>query len=164
MKIKDIFRRDPLGISLVNEGVANVAAVEDRTLKYELETFVCEGEYAKGMSLILDGYLGSVDKPEQPAVWVSGFSGRKVPLVRYSGTSGRTSPSTTSPARGLVRLPPKSVTRSRAFPSRKAGVQGSTRQWNSRLGLSVPLAVAVVFRSLDLRGLSRPTRPGCVEA
>ncbi|MDD3390909.1 MAG: hypothetical protein PHO98_06340, partial [Synergistaceae bacterium] len=44
-------------------------------LRYELETFVCSGQYEKGMFHILETYLKNVDQAQQPAVWVSGFYG-----------------------------------------------------------------------------------------
>jgi len=46
---RDIYLKDPTTIKLVNEGVANVN--DERTdqamevLRYELETFVCDGQY-----------------------------------------------------------------------------------------------------------------------
>src|SRR5437660_2858618 len=48
---------------------------ELQTLRYELETFVCEGQYATGLARILGSYLQNLDRPEQPAVWVGGFFG-----------------------------------------------------------------------------------------
>lgn len=79
MKNRDIFQKDPSTQKLVNEGVANVNdgnTEEDlRVLRYELETFVCEGQYEKGMSHILETYLRNIDQSQQPAVWVSGFYG-----------------------------------------------------------------------------------------
>ena len=60
MKNRDIYSKDPSTSKLVNEGVANVN--DDRTeqaltvLRYELETFVCDGQYAKGMEHILDTF------------------------------------------------------------------------------------------------------------
>jgi hypothetical protein len=44
-------------------------------LRYELETFVCDGQYEKGLSHILETYLKNIDQAQQPAVWVSGFYG-----------------------------------------------------------------------------------------
>nr|WP_245395138.1 BREX system P-loop protein BrxC [methane-oxidizing endosymbiont of Gigantopelta aegis] len=44
-------------------------------LRYELETFVCDGQYQKGMEHILETYLKNIDQAQQPAVWVSGFYG-----------------------------------------------------------------------------------------
>ncbi|WP_295543353.1 BREX system P-loop protein BrxC [uncultured Thiohalocapsa sp.] len=77
---QDIYVKDPLANPLLNEGVAEVT--EDRsesamvTLRYELETFVCDGEYEKGLRKILETYLSKLGQaPEQPSVWVSGFYG-----------------------------------------------------------------------------------------
>lgn len=79
MKNRDIYLKDPSVQKLVNEGVANVN--DDRTseamavLRYELETFVCDGQYEKGLELILETYLKNIDQAQQPAVWISGFYG-----------------------------------------------------------------------------------------
>ncbi|MCP5118007.1 MAG: BREX system P-loop protein BrxC, partial [bacterium] len=80
MNNRQIYSKDPLANRLVNNGVAEVS--EDRSkaaleiLRYELETFVCDGEYAKGLRNILDTYLGNLgNAPEQPGVWISGFYG-----------------------------------------------------------------------------------------
>jgi len=79
MKNRDIYQKDPATRKLVNEGVANVN--DERTsqalgvLRYELETFVCDGQYEKGMAHILETYLKNIDQAQQPAVWVSGFYG-----------------------------------------------------------------------------------------
>lgn len=65
---------------LVNNGVAEVS--EDHSeaaqaiLRYELETFVCDGQYEKGLETILDKFLVNLDAgTEQPGVWISGFYG-----------------------------------------------------------------------------------------
>jgi hypothetical protein len=74
---RDIYQKDPSTRKLVNEGVASVN--DEKTnqalsvLRYELETFVCDGQYEKGLEHILDVYLKNIEQAEQPAVWVSGF-------------------------------------------------------------------------------------------
>ncbi|HBI14530.1 MAG TPA: BREX system P-loop protein BrxC [Desulfobulbaceae bacterium] len=79
MKNRDIYQKDPSTRKLVNEGVASVndemTSQALAVLRYELETFVCDGQYDKGMSHILDTYLKNIDHAQQPAVWVSGFYG-----------------------------------------------------------------------------------------
>ena len=79
MKNRDVYERDPDGISLLNNGVAAMtdAATEDerRTLRFELEHFVCEGQYRSGLVRILESYLGLQGQPEQAAAWISGFFG-----------------------------------------------------------------------------------------
>ena len=65
MKNRDIYQKDPATRKLVNEGVASV--IDDTTtqaltvLRYELETFVCDGQYEKGLSHILETYLKNID-------------------------------------------------------------------------------------------------------
>ena len=66
MKNREIYQKDPSLRKLVNQGVANVN--DDRTdaalevLRYELETFVCDGQYEKGMAHILDTFLRNINK------------------------------------------------------------------------------------------------------
>src|SRR5256885_1403184 len=91
MKNREVFIKDPNKYDLVNNGVTEVGDIqtpeEVQTLRYEIETFVCEGQYAKGLSRILSSYIGNLDKPEQPAAWVSGFFGsgksHLVKMLRY---------------------------------------------------------------------------------
>jgi hypothetical protein len=79
MNNRDIYQKDPATRKLVNEGVASVNDERTRqalaVLRYELETFVCDGQYEKGLSHILETYLKNIDQAQQPAVWVSGFYG-----------------------------------------------------------------------------------------
>src|SRR2546421_11089710 len=79
MKNRQLFLKDPIQSELLNNGVAEVRDIQSQselqTLRYELETFVCEGQYATGLARILGSYLRNLDKPEQPAVWVGGFFG-----------------------------------------------------------------------------------------
>lgn len=79
IKNRDVYLKEPTTQKLVNEGVANVN--DDKTvealkvLRYELETFVCDGQYEKGLAHILETYLKNIEQPNQPAVWISGFYG-----------------------------------------------------------------------------------------
>ena len=79
MQNRDVYQRDPSEEKLVNEGVATVndamSEQELAVLRYELQTFVCDGQYEKGLEDILDTYLRNIDQAQQPAVWVSGFYG-----------------------------------------------------------------------------------------
>lgn len=77
---RDIYQLDPTKNRLANNGVAEVkddqSAQALNTLRYELETFVCDGEYEAGMEKILSTYLRNLaDGHEQPGVWISGFFG-----------------------------------------------------------------------------------------
>lgn len=75
MKTKELFLKDPLIWKLINEGVSSNNTEDLATLRYELESFVCEGEYLNGMQRILQGYRDSFQRPEQKAAWISGFYG-----------------------------------------------------------------------------------------
>lgn len=79
MKNRDLFQKDPLDNKLRNDGVARITTTrsenEDATLRYEVESFVCEGQYADGLTRILESFLKGLDSSSQQSVWVSGFFG-----------------------------------------------------------------------------------------
>jgi hypothetical protein len=75
MNNRDIYLKDPSTHKLVNEGVANVNDDKEAVLRYELETFVCEGQYESALLHILDTYLNDLGQAQQPGVWISGFFG-----------------------------------------------------------------------------------------
>ncbi len=76
---RDVYSKDPSTRKLVNTGVVTVndETSEDAlaVLRWELENFVCEGQYRKGMQHLLEEYLKNIDQAYQPAVWISGFYG-----------------------------------------------------------------------------------------
>ncbi|MGD7651659.1 MAG: BREX system P-loop protein BrxC, partial [Verrucomicrobiales bacterium] len=76
----ELFSRDPRSANLANDGQARLVSEAENSkavemLRYELEHFVCEGQYAKGMQRILDSFLGNLSSNAQRASWVSGFYG-----------------------------------------------------------------------------------------
>ncbi len=79
MKNREIFVRNPDDIVLLNNGVAAMSDLltsqEIKTLRFELEHFVCEGEYQRGLVRILESFMRNTGQPEQPAGWISGFFG-----------------------------------------------------------------------------------------
>jgi hypothetical protein len=90
MKNKELFTLNPDENNLVNDGVVEINTAKDdnglKIIRHELKTFVCEGEYQKGIYRILDTFLKHIDEPRQPAVWVSGFFGSgKSHLVKMLG-------------------------------------------------------------------------------
>ena len=90
MKNKEIFTLNPDDNNLVNDGVVEINTAKDDNglaiIRHELKTFVCEGEYQKGIQRILQTYLKHIEQPKQPAVWVSGFFGSgKSHLVKMLG-------------------------------------------------------------------------------
>ena len=83
---REIYSVSPLERKIVNEGIASVNDKNMNVLRYEIETFVCDGQYKKGMEHILDIYLSNLRQEQQPAVWVSGFFGSgKSHLVKMLG-------------------------------------------------------------------------------
>lgn len=77
---REIYQTDPQQNRLENNGVAEVKDDQSlqalQTLRYELRTFVCDGEYEAGLDKILSTYLRNLGEGhEQPGVWISGFFG-----------------------------------------------------------------------------------------
>lgn len=77
---REIYQLDPQLNRLENNGVAEVKDDQSsqalKTLRYELQTFVCDGEYELGLDKILSSYLRNLSSDhEQPGVWISGFFG-----------------------------------------------------------------------------------------
>lgn len=79
LKNREVFLRDPVSTSIPNDGVARVIKPQSEAqwdvLRYELQTFVCEGEYQRGMERVLSAFIDNLQRPQQQAVWVSGFFG-----------------------------------------------------------------------------------------
>jgi len=58
---RELYFRDPTTLELLNNGVSKVSEIgqderQIKTLRFELETFVCDGEYARGLDRILTAY------------------------------------------------------------------------------------------------------------
>ncbi|MFH1745475.1 MAG: BREX system P-loop protein BrxC, partial [Planctomycetota bacterium] len=160
MKNRDLFVKDPHDVELLNNGVAKVmdtsTAEELRTLRFELENFVCEGQYARGLERILSAYLNNLDHPEQPAVWVSGFFGsgksHLVKMLQYFWLDFHF-PDGAS-ARGLPHLPTTITDLLRELATegkRKGGLHAAAGTLGAGAREGVRLALlSVIFRSADL--------------
>src|SRR5262245_38377379 len=160
MKNRDVFSKDPLENRLVNQGVAEVvdpgSEQELRTLRHELETFVCEGQYAKGLERILSAYLTNLNREEQPAVWVSGFYGsgksHLVKMLRFLWSDFTFKDGAT--ARGLAHLPDDIQSQLKELSTqgkRLGGLHATGGKLGAGAGESVRLALlGIVFRSVGL--------------
>ncbi|MEA3411966.1 MAG: BREX system P-loop protein BrxC [Pseudomonadota bacterium] len=161
MKNRDIYQRDPSKITLLNNGVATMTDAltfeERRTLRFELEHFVCEGEYQRGLVRILDSYVSNQGQPEQRAAWVSGFFGsgksHLAKMLRFLWTD-YTFPEDGASARGLARLPNdvqdtlKEIT---TLGKRAHGLHAAAGTLGAGAGDSVRLALlGIVFKSVEL--------------
>ena len=161
MKNRDVYERDPDAISLLNNGVAAMTDaatdVERRTLRFELEHFVCEGQYRSGLVRILESYLGRQGQPEQPAAWISGFFGsgksHLAKMLRFLWTD-YTFPGDGASARGLARLPPNVAELFREVSTlgrRGDGLHAAAGTLGAGAGGSVRLALlGIVFKSAGL--------------
>jgi len=160
MKNHNIFLKDPATQKLVNEGVANVN--DDKTsqalavLRYELDTFVCDGQYEKGMLHILETYLKNIDEAQQPAVWVSGFFGSgKSHLVKMLRALWQdTVFEDSATARGIAKLPREisdSLKELGIQGKRHGGLHAASGTLGAGAGGSVRLALlGILFKSADL--------------
>ncbi len=160
MQNREIYSKDPSTRKLVNEGVASV---NDETndqaltvLRYELDTFVCDGQYAKGLEHILETYQKNINQAQQPAVWVSGFYGSgKSHLVKMLRALWIDTPfpdGTT--ARGIATLPQniqdllKELT---TQSKRHGGLHAASGTLGAGASGSVRLALLrIIFKSIGL--------------
>jgi len=158
---RDLYQVDPTTRKLVNEGVASVNDEKTKealaVLRYELETFVCDGQYEKGMAHILETYLKNVEQAQQPAVWVSGFygSGKSHLLKMLRALWVDTVFEDGATARGIAHLP-KNITDNIKELSTQGVRHGGLHAASGTLGSSsrdksVRLALlSVVFKSVGL--------------
>ena len=161
MKNREIYQRDPSEITLLNNGVATMTDALDederRTLRFELEHFVCEGEYRRGLVRILDSYLSNQGQTEQPAAWVSGFFGsgksHLAKMLRFLWIDYHF-PGDGASARGLARLPDdvtELFTELATLGRRSYGLHAAAGTLGAGAGDSVRLALlGIVFKSADL--------------
>ena len=161
MKNRDIYQRDPDRIKLLNNGVATMTdaltSEERRTLRFELEHFVCEGQYRAGLTRILDSYVASQGQPEQPAAWISGFFGsgksHLAKMLRFLWAD-YAFPDDGASARGLARLPNEVLDLLKEISTlgrRGAGLHAAAGTLGAGASGSVRLALlGIVFKSAEL--------------
>lgn len=154
MLTKELFQKDPTSWTLANEGVSSNNDADEATLRYELETFVCDGEYQLAMERILRGFLDRQGH-EQAAAWISGFYGsgksHLVKVLRYLWTNYQFSDG--SRARELANLPTDvndllaelSNAGTRGFGLHSAG--GTLKAGSGDVRVRV---LQVIFQSVDL--------------
>ena len=163
---RQVFAQDPTMNGIPNSGVSKVQQPESasqwRILRYELTSFVCSGEYERGLEKILGSYLGHLSQSEQPAVWVSGFYGSgKSHLVRVLEHLWTNTPLPDSAEpRGLTTLPAPvnnllaelttSARRTRVSPWAAAG----------NLGAGAKDQIEVAFASILHRAAGLPSGMG----
>lgn len=157
---RDVFERDPSKFTLMNNGVAKVrdslSEEELKTLRFELQTFICEGQYEKGLIRLLRSFNGNLGEPEQPAAWISGFFGsgksHLVKMLRYLWVDYEFPDGAT--ARGLANLSPpvEELLRELSTSGKRhgglhaaSGTLGSSAKGSVRLSL-----LSIIFKSAGL--------------
>jgi hypothetical protein len=161
---QDIYSTHPSQRKLANEGVANVnddkTAQALKVLRYELETFVCDGQYERGMAHILETYLKNVTSSasQQPAVWISGFFGsgksHLVKMLRALWVDNEFEDGAT--ARGIANLPASVLDplKELSIEAKKhGGLHAASGTLGSGASGSVRLALmSIIFKSVNLPG------------
>ena len=157
---REIYQKDPAIRKLVNEGVAS--GNDEKTkqamavLRYELETFVCNGQYKKGIETILETYLKNIGQAQQPAAWVSGFYGSgKSHLVKMLRALWTDTPfEDEATARGVADLPlpiPDLLKELSTESKRHGGLHAASGTLGAGASGSVRLALLrIIFKSADL--------------
>ncbi|MDQ3002261.1 MAG: BREX system P-loop protein BrxC [Fibrobacterota bacterium] len=163
MKNRDLYQRDPQENRLLNDGVVSVGDAvteqEWRTLKFELEHFVCEGQYHGGLKRILEAYLQNLTGASQQAAWVSGFfgSGKSHTLKMLRHLWMDTAFPDGSTARGLVPHLPTDIKdllkELSTLSKRYGGLHAASGTLSSGSGDKVRMAVlGIVLKSKGLPG------------
>jgi hypothetical protein len=157
---REIYQNDPSKKKILNEGVVNVSEEKSEEamalLRYELDTFVCKGEYENGLRHILDNYLKNIDRPQQPGVWISGFFGsgksHLVKMLRSLWVDTQFSDGAT--ARGIANIPTSITELLRELNTRGkrlGGLHAASGTLGAGASGSVRLALLrIVFKSIDL--------------
>lgn len=162
MTNRELYFRDPTTLELLNNGVSKVSEIghdegQIKTLRFELQNFVCDGEYARGLERILKAYLGGLGKTEQNAVWVSGFFGsgksHLVKVLRYLWEDYHFADGAT--ARSLVTLPAE-ITDLLTELSNRSKPLGGLRAAAGTLGAGSMDNVRLAFIQLVLRAAGLP--------
>ena len=162
MTNRQIYFTDPSKLELLNNGVSKVSEIgkderQIKTLRFELETFVCDGEYARGLERIIKAYLDGLEKSEQKAVWVSGFFGsgksHLVKVLRYLWEDYKFSDGAT--ARSVVRMP-QDIKDLLKELSTRSKPYGGLRAAAGTLGAGSMDNVRLAFVQLILRAVGLP--------
>ena len=163
MQNADLFARDPRQFNIPNSGVTMLSTpstdAQWQVLKWELETFVCEGQYARGLERLLRTYLQRVDESDQPGWWISGFYGSgKSHLVRVlEHLWANTTFPDGSTARELVNLPDdlRDLLRELDVVARR---EGGLWAASGTLGAEADGAVRLAFATILFRAAGLPVQ------
>lgn len=157
---QDVYQRNPATLKIVNEGVANVndekTSQDMAVLRYELETFVCDGQYEKGLEHILETYLKNINQAQQPGVWISGFfgSGKSHLLKMLRALWVDTAFDDGATSRGIANLPPNinDLLKELSTQARRhGGLHAASGTLGAGASGSVRLALLrIIFKSVDL--------------
>lgn len=157
---KEIFTLNPDENNLINDGVVEINTEKDtkgyQIIRHELKTFVCEGEYERGLHRILDTYLRHFDDPKQPAVWVSGFFGSgKSHLVKMLGYLWEDLPLQNGDSARTIKTLPQNITDLLTELDRKQKIYGRLSVSGTLKDFPAP-DIRYSFLQLFLKALDLP--------
>lgn len=155
MQNYELFYHNPLEWKLLNDGVSSNNSTDERTLEYELKTFVCEGKYQLALERILHTYLSSANKSDIPSGWISGFYGsgksHLVKILRYLWNDHTLS--TGASARSLATLPlevSELLTELSTLGKKGAGLLSVGGTLKSGTGSVRLRLLSIIFKSIGL--------------
>lgn len=161
---RDIYAKEPAKNKIANNGVAelseDVSAGAQNVLRYELQTFVCNGQYEKGLERILGSFLSNLDQEaEQPGVWISGFYGsgksHLAKMLRVLWTDFRFADGAT--ARSLVHLP-NAIGDQLKELAQQAKRHGGLRAASGKLGAAASASVRLALQEIVFRAAGLPEK------
>lgn len=162
----EVFSKDPRTSEIPNTGVSKLlppqSDAEWSVLRYELTSFVCEGEYERGLDRILGSYLEHLSRAEQPAVWVSGFFGsgksHMVRVLEYLWTDAVLPDGASS--RGLAHVSP--MISNHLTELSTAAKRVGTPLWSAAgtLGTGAAEEIELNFLSILYQAAGLPTKIG----
>jgi hypothetical protein len=104
---RDVFETDPEQYRIANQGVAKIvfppeSGIATDTLRGELQTFVTDGEYGRGLARLVEAYLAALGRGDQGVCGFPGFTARASRISpRCRARCGPTSSFPTEPERAV---------------------------------------------------------------
>ena len=163
---RELFYRDPTETKIPNDGVAKVVRPETEqqwdVLAWELRSFVCDGQYARGLERILDSFLTNLNQSAATGGLgerllrqrqVPSRSRARVPVARRRAARRRPGPRSRDASRRCPRSPHRAVDR------RQAARRTVVGRWHLGVGQERRGRARVSVGAVRERGATRGVPP-----